>query len=106
MLCGMSNPLKPMPLDDEVIDVSLPTRRHWRRWVILAAIVLAFVLLRSIYIYVEALWFDSLGYASVYWYAFRLKLALFFIFFLLTLVILRAAFWILERVFAGSALER
>jgi uncharacterized membrane protein (UPF0182 family) len=93
-------------LDDEVIDISLPTRRRWRRWVILAAIILAFMLLRSVSIYVEALWFDSLGYASVYWYTLRLKLALFFIFLLLTLVILRAAFWLLERMFAASALER
>ena len=96
-----------MPLDDEVIDVGLPKRRlRWRRWVILAAVILVFVLLRSASIYVEALWFDSLGYASVYWYTFRLKLALFFIFLLLTLLILRGAFWLLERAFSLNALER
>jgi uncharacterized membrane protein (UPF0182 family) len=73
---------------------------------IIAVVILAFVLLRSISIYVEALWFDSLGYASVYWYTFRLKLALFFVFLLSTLIILRAAFWLLERAFSASALER
>ncbi|HEX8175120.1 MAG TPA: UPF0182 family protein [Pyrinomonadaceae bacterium] len=93
-------------LDDEVIDVGPPERRRWRRWVILAAIILGFVLLRSVSIYVEALWFDSLGFASVYWYTFRLKLALFVIFLLATLVILRGAFWLLERAFAATALER
>lgn len=107
MLWGMSRPIKPVPLDDDdVIDVSLPKRLRWRRWVILAAIILAFLMLRSISIYVEALWFDTLGYASVYWYTFRLKLALFLIFLLLTLLILRIAFWLLERAFAASALER
>src|SRR4051812_2079746 len=98
MLCGMSRPLEPLPLDDEVIDVGPPARRRWRLWAIFAAVVLAFILLRSFSVYVEALWFDSLGYASVYWYTFRLKLALFLIFLLLTLGILRAAFWLLERV--------
>jgi uncharacterized protein len=106
MLCGMSRPKEPLPLDDEVIDVGPPGRRRWRRWVILAAIILAFSMLRSISIYIEALWFDSLGYASVYWYAFRLRLALFFIFLLLTVIILRTAFWLLERSFAASVLER
>ena len=105
MLWGMTRPVKPV-LDDEVIDVSLPVRRRWRLWLILGAIVLIFLLFRFISIYVEALWFDSLGYASVYWYTFRLKLLLFFIFFLLTLVILRGAFWLLERLFALSALGR
>jgi hypothetical protein len=74
--------------------------------VILAAIILGFVLLRSVSIYVEALWFDSLGFASVYWYTFRLKLVLFVLFLVATLIILRGAFWLLERAFAATALER
>ncbi|HYO91599.1 MAG TPA: UPF0182 family protein, partial [Pyrinomonadaceae bacterium] len=102
----MSRPIPNPALDDEVIDVGPPARRRWRRWVILAAIVLVFVLLRSLSIYVEALWFDSLGFASVYWYTFRLKLLLFVIFLLLTVFILRGAFWLLERAFAATALER
>lgn len=107
MLCGMSTPRKPVPLDDEVIDLSVPQRRRrWRLWVILAAVVLAFVLLRFVSIYVDALWFDSLGFASAYWYTFRLKLGLFFIFLLLTLIILRGAFLLLEKVFAINVMER
>ncbi|HEX8746901.1 MAG TPA: hypothetical protein VF717_06850, partial [Pyrinomonadaceae bacterium] len=76
----MSRPIPQSSPDDEVIDIGPPARRRWRRWVILAAIILGFVLLRSVSIYVEALWFDSLGFASVYWYTFRLKLVLFVLF--------------------------
>lgn len=96
----------PLDLDDEVIDVRPPPRRRWRRWVIGAVILFFFALLRSLSIYIETLWFGSLGYASVYWYTFRLKWMLFLIFTLLTIVILRGAFWLLERVFKTSALER
>ncbi|HKS28248.1 MAG TPA: UPF0182 family protein [Pyrinomonadaceae bacterium] len=102
----MSRPVPQPDLDDEVIDIGPPSRRRWRRWLILAAVILIFMLLRSVSIYVEALWFESVGYASVYWYTFRLKLVLFVVFLLLTLVILRGAFWLLERVFAATAMER
>ena len=105
MLISMSRP-RPVDLDDEVIDVGPPPRRRWWRWIILAAVVLLFGLSRTLSIYVEALWFGSLGYSSVYWYTFRLKLALFIIFALVTVIILRVAFWLLERLFAPFALER
>ena len=97
----------PFPLqDNEVIDVTPPRRRRWRAWVI-AGLVLTFIALyRSLSIYLSALWFGSLGYSAVYWYIFKLKLALFLIFALLTAAILRGAFWLLERVFATHALER
>jgi uncharacterized protein len=106
MLAGMS---KPVSLDDndEVIEISPtpPQRRRWRRWVILAVILLVFALSQSLSIYIEALWFGSLGYASVFWYTFRLKLILFAVFALLTFIILRGVFWLFERVFASTALE-
>lgn len=103
----MTRPIPHTPLDDDdVIDVGPPARRRWKLWVILGAVILVIMLLRSISVYVEVLWFDSLGYASVYWYTFRLKLALFVIFLLLTLIILRVGFWLLERAFAATALER
>ena len=99
MLSAMSNPF---PIsDDEVIDVTPPTRTRWRRWVIAAAVLLFIVLSRSLSIYVSALWFGSLGYSAVYWYIFKLKAALFLIFLLLTIGILRGAFWVLERTFAS-----
>jgi hypothetical protein len=57
----------------------------------------AFALSRFINVYVEWLWFDSLGYASVYAYTWRLQLALFAIFSLATLILLRVAFRLIEK---------
>jgi uncharacterized protein len=105
MLWGMSTNLPPN-FDHEIIDIEPPRRRHWRRWVIGAVVLLFLALLRGLSIYIEALWFGSLGYASVYWYTFRLKLTLFLLFALLTVIILRGAFWLLERIFKTSAIER
>ena len=105
MLTGMSKPVS-LAADDEVIDIEPPSRRPWRRYVILAVLVLIFALSQTLSIYVEALWFGSLGYAPVYWYTFRLKLALFIIFALLTFIILRGAFWLFERVYSSTGLER
>ncbi len=77
---------RPMPIDSDVqvIDVDPPRRRRWLPWVIGAVLVMLFTLSRAVHTYVEALWFDSLGYASVYWYGLQLQLALFVIFALAT----------------------
>jgi uncharacterized membrane protein (UPF0182 family) len=85
-----------------VIDVPPPRRRRRLLWLILAAVVIFFLLGSAVSVYVEALWFDSLGYASVYWYTVRARLVLFAIFSVLTFAIMRAAFWLLERSFALS----
>src|SRR5947209_19621726 len=111
MLCLMSTPF-PIDLndDDKIIDIgpSKPKRRGRRKLIILivAAIVIIVALFRSVSIYISAIWFGSLGYSSVYWYIFRMKLFVFLIFAVLTIVILRAAFWLLERTFSASTLER
>jgi uncharacterized membrane protein (UPF0182 family) len=102
MLSAMSTPF-PLP-DDELIDVSPPRRRRWRLWVISGALLLLIVLSRSLSIYVSALWFGSIGYSAVYWYVFKLKVVLFLIFFMLTALILRGAFWLLEKAFASHTL--
>ncbi len=89
-------------LDAEIIDITPRQRpqRGWRWWVIFAALlVIAIVLFRGIGIYVESLWFDSLGFASRFWYEFWLGWMLFAIFGILTVVILRGGFYLLERIF-------
>src|ERR1043165_5343504 len=109
MLCGMSTSFDDDDLDDKVIDIT-PAKPNKRRRkliiIVVAAIVILIALFRSVSIYISALWFGSLGYSSVYWYIFRAKLFTFLIFTILTIIILRGAFWLLERTFSASALER
>src|SRR6185369_2495989 len=50
-------------------------------------------------VYVDALWFGSIGYSGVYWYKFRLGALLFVAFFVVTFIILKFAFWLLNRLF-------
>ena len=93
--------------DDEVIDVGKPVRkRRWKLWIIAAIIAAFFLFSRVLGIYINALWFGSLGYQSVFWYMFWIKLELFLIFAALTIIILRGAFWLLERTFSVNAFER
>ncbi len=105
MLQNMSEQI----LDDsdfEIIDVTPKPKKkpRWRLWIILAIVLVSILSLPSLIgIYVNSLWFDSLGYSPVYWYQFKLKIALFFAFALLTFVILRGAFWLLGRAFASHA---
>jgi uncharacterized membrane protein (UPF0182 family) len=55
-------------------------------------------------IYVDSLWFGSLGYAPVFWYSVWLKFGLFVGFFVVTLALLRGMFWTLERAFSNYML--
>lgn len=103
----MSQPIS-VDHDGEFIDVGhTKPRRRRRVWWLLGAIVLLIVVAsRGLSIYISALWFGSLGYSSVYWYMFKLKIALFVIFFVLSLLILRVGFWVIERAFASIAFDR
>lgn len=98
----MSQPLSLDP-NGEIIDVGDATPRSRRRWPLLllvAAVILLFILgSRGLSIYISALWFGSLGYSAVFWYIFKLKLGLFLAFFVLTVLILQAAFWLVGRAF-------
>ena len=90
--------------DDDVIDVTPDgprRRRRWWIWIVVAAILFLFLSSRGLSIYMSALWFGSLGYSSVYWYVFKLKLELFLIFFFATAVILRGGFWLIEYAFGS-----
>jgi uncharacterized membrane protein (UPF0182 family) len=104
MLSDMSKPNG--PLDATIIDVGPRKPRHWRRWLLALIAVLLLIGSRSLSIYISALWFGSLGYSPVYWYMFKLKVLLFTTFAVLTVVIVRSAFWLLQRVFAPQALGR
>jgi uncharacterized membrane protein (UPF0182 family) len=92
--------------DNEVIDVGKGKRRHWRRWLLAVIALLLIILSRTLGIYLSAAWFSSLGFSSVYWYVFKLKLGLFLVFVIATALILKGAFWLLERYFASHALEK
>jgi uncharacterized membrane protein (UPF0182 family) len=92
--------------ESDVFDVGPPQRRRWFRWALAAGVVVIILLSRGLSIYISALWFNSLGYASVYWFIFKLKLGLFVVFALLTAGLLRGAFWLLARAHAVHALEQ
>jgi uncharacterized membrane protein (UPF0182 family) len=93
--------------DDKVIDLAPDRprrRRRWWLWIVLAILAVFFMGSRTLSIYVSALWFGSLGFASVYWYVFKLKIVLFLIFFVATAVVLRTAFWLIQRAFGDFTL--
>jgi uncharacterized membrane protein (UPF0182 family) len=100
-----------VPPDDfegEVIDIEPrdgPKTRRTRRWaLVLVLVALLVALSRAGSVYLENLWFGSLGYRAVYWTAFWYEWAAFVAFALATAAVLRAAFWLLERAFVVSAL--
>jgi uncharacterized membrane protein (UPF0182 family) len=92
--------------DNEVIDVGPPSRRRWRRWVIAAVVLLLLILSRGLAVYLSAAWFASLGFSAVYWYIFKLKMGLFLAFTIITVLLLRTAFWLLEKAFASHTIEK
>jgi len=74
---------------------------------VIAGIVLLLLLsTRLLSVYLSAVWFDSLGFSAVYWYIFKLKAVLFVVFGLLTIVLLRGAFWLLEKAFASETMGK
>src|SRR5215216_6656487 len=85
--------------NDNIIDINPPRKR--RTWLIVTVVILLAVFLfgsQIINIYIDSLWFSSLGYSDVYWYKFRLGSLLFIIFFILTFLIIRLPFLWLNRV--------
>ena len=90
----------------DVIDVGpSPKRRRLKIWLVVAAFLLLISLSRILSIYISALWFDSLGYSSVYWYVFKVKLALFAGSAILTALLLSATFLLFQRLFGAYAFE-
>jgi hypothetical protein len=107
MLTGMTDIPTDNSFDDQVIDIEpVRPRRRWRRWVILAIVAVVIAVFSSVSLYVEALWFESLGFGSVFWYTLKIKVLLFLVFAILTVAILRAGFWLVERTSGSNAFER
>jgi uncharacterized membrane protein (UPF0182 family) len=94
------------PREPEVIDVGPRKRRRLKIWIIVAAVVLLLSFSRIVSIYISALWFGSLGYSSVYWYIFKMKLALFFGSAVLTAALLSATFLLFQKLFGALAFEK
>src|SRR5436190_16639047 len=91
------------PIERDVIDITpkKPRSRRWKWLLLVALVILLFAASRAVSIYISAAWFGSLGYSSIFWFIFRAKLQLFLIFFVVTTVILRAVFWLIERAFSS-----
>jgi uncharacterized membrane protein (UPF0182 family) len=89
----------------KVIDVTPRRRRLWV-WFLIAAVLLVVSFSRIVSIYLSALWFNSLGYSSVYWYIFKAKALLFVGFAVLTALLLSATFWLFQRLFGAYAFEK
>ena len=79
----------------EILDV--PRRRGRWRFVILGGLFLVFIAGgATVSYYVEALWFDSLGYADVFWRTLNLQARIFITFFLVTFAVLYGSFFVLK----------
>lgn len=90
--------MKEDPLfEDDVIEIRPRRRRKWLIGALIAVVVLFLFGSPLTGIYIDALWFNSIGYGDVYWYKFRLGGMLFGIFLLLTFVIVRLGFTLLTR---------
>jgi uncharacterized protein len=89
----------------EVIDVGPRSRRRFKILLAVGVLLLLISLSRIVAIYLSALWFDSLGYSSVYWYVFKVKLALFAGSAILTALLLSLTFLLFQRLFGAYAFE-
>ncbi len=94
------------PLTPEVIDVGPRKRRSLKIWLIVAAALLLLSFSRIVSIYVSALWFGSLGYSSIYWYIFKVKLVLFFGSAIITAGLLSVMFLLFQKLFGALAFEK
>ena len=89
-----------------MIDVGpSPKRRRLKIWIIVAAGLLLLSLSRILSIYLSSLWFESLGYSSIYWYVLKTKIALFAGSAIVTALLLSATFLLFQRLFGAYAFE-
>jgi len=81
-----------------------PRRRSRRGWLfVLAAVVLLFIAgSATLTYYVDALWYESLGYVDVFWKTLNLQATIFAGFFLVTLAVLYGSFQLLKPARLGE----
>ena len=97
-------------LDAEIIDITprLPQPKRKRsliRWVIVPVLlVMVIAAIRGIYVYVDSLWYGSLGFGSRFWYVLGLGWGLFAVFGVLTFAILGGGFYGLQKWFRVNSL--
>ena len=84
----------------DIIDTppmhAMPPRRRPLLWLVIALLVLFFAGGTLLSFYVDALWFDSLGYDQVFWKTLSLEATVFLAFGILTFAVLFGGFLLLE----------
>src|SRR6185369_867765 len=90
----------------DVIDIGPRKRKRWRIVILVFLAIALLTMSRLLSVYLSALWFESLGYSSVYWYIFKLKAGLFVGAALFTALLLSATFWVFQRFFGSDAFEQ
>ena len=87
-----------MTVDDPETTIEFPRgrRRGWRLPLVLAVLAVFFGGGTTASYYVDALWFDSLGYGAVFWKALNLQAVVFGVFAALTFAVLYGAFLALK----------
>jgi uncharacterized membrane protein (UPF0182 family) len=84
-------------VENAIIDIK-PRKRRKGLLILIAVVVALFLFGSSLLgIYIDSLWFSSVGYPDVYWYKFKLGGGLFFIFLIVTFLIMRLPFYLLNR---------
>ncbi len=97
------------PRDDSNTNILIGAGRRRRRpnliLAIVALIIVAYGVSATVSYYVDSLWFDSLGYSSVFWTRVDLQIAIFTGFAIVTFLVLYGAFLALRPRHLGDALD-
>ena len=106
--CVYMDKLEYSDLDADVINIT--PRNAGKRggslwWIAIPLVLFLIGVASSIGIYADALWFDSLGFSSRFWYVFGLGWVLFAVFAILTVVLVRGGFYIMGRIFGPDLLR-
>jgi uncharacterized protein len=85
--------------EHEIIDIGPRRRRRWL-WVVAAVLLFIFVFGSQVTeVYIDSLWFSSVGFSDVYWYKFKLGALLFGVSLVVTFLAIRLPFILLSRAF-------